>query len=241
VTALARIVLEDRDDVEVARFGKGVVHVAHVGGPDLVPGTRLEEHLALLVGATLRLVQAVEVTVGPQDPADGPDAQMDAHLLESGPHPERSELRVLLQAPHGVHRPQVDLSDAFRPSALPVLEPLWALLDPAPHHPVDGGTVHAKVPRYALVRPPLVVQRDDGLPALGGVRDLVVRVEATKRPQGKGLLVEDVCDGPHVRLPAREDVVNVRDLVVVQSRVLGLEIQDEAAQRVRKNTPLRGG
>jgi hypothetical protein len=67
---------------------------------------------------------------------------MYAGLLQGRLHPERPELRVLLQAPHCIHRPQIDLPDAFGPPALFVLESLRTLLNPTSHHPVDGGTVH---------------------------------------------------------------------------------------------------
>jgi hypothetical protein len=133
------------------------------------------------MGTPLWLIQLVEITVGPQDPADGPDAQMYAGLLQGRLHPECAELRVLLQAPHRVHRPEIHLPDTFRPPALAVLESLRTLLDPTSEHPVDGGTVHLEVPGYALVRPPLVVQRDERFSALPGFGDLVVGLETTER------------------------------------------------------------
>src|SRR5215212_2224635 len=80
-------------------------------------------------------------------------------------------------SPHRIHRPQVDLADAFRSPALFVLESLRTLLDPTSHYPVDGGAVDLQISRYALVSPPLVVQRDDGLPALSSRARTKVRSE----------------------------------------------------------------
>src|SRR5215207_4215369 len=223
------VVLQHRDDVGVADAGYGMRHVAHVGRPDLAPFLRPKGHLGLLFGAPLGLGKPVELAVDGHHAADRAHADLRVPLLlEGGVDAERSQLRVLLRAADEVHRGEVHLAHAPGPSGLLVREARLALLDPAADHPVDGGPADPHVGCYGLHAPTVQVQRHHRLPRLPDVPCLVVGLEEAGELQGDDLLREDPPRRVLAEPPARADVDDVGDLVVVEPGVLGLELHDHA-------------
>ncbi|MBD0357471.1 MAG: hypothetical protein ICV57_09905, partial [Rubrobacter sp.] len=165
-------------------------------------------------------------------PADGPHAHLGAPLLhQGGVDAEGAELRVLLGAADEVHRREVHLAHALGPSGRPVLQARVALLDPAAQHPVDGGPAHPHVGGYGLHAPAVQVQRHHRLPRLPSVLRLVVGVEEVGELQGDDLLGQDPPRRVLAEPPAGADVDDVGDLVGVELRVLGLELDDHAPAR----------
>jgi hypothetical protein len=61
-------------------------------------------------------------------------------------HAERTEVGILLQAPDGLDRLEVDLAHARGPPVGLVFQTLLAFLDPPFEDPVDGGFMHPEVP-----------------------------------------------------------------------------------------------
>jgi hypothetical protein len=215
------------------------LQVAHVDAPELVPATRREGHLPLLLGRPLGLLQAVEGAVGGEDATAGPGAQVDADLGQGRVDPVLAEVRVPLQPPHGLHRPERDLPHAGRAAVGPILEAVGAFLRPPPQDAVDGRLMDAQVAGYGLGAPALGVEGHHGQPALAALRDLVVGREAPHHAQGDRFLRQDAPDALVVRAPSEEDVAGVGDLVEVEARVLGLEIHDEATNG-RRQPPVLG-
>jgi hypothetical protein len=156
---------------------------------------------------------------------------------------ERSQLRVLLRAADEVHGGEVHLAHALGPPGRPVLEPGFAFLDPPAQHPVDGRPADPQVGRYGLHAPAVEVQRHHSLARLLAVRALVVGLEEARELQGDDLFREDPARGVLAEPPARPDVDDVGDLVVVEPGVLGLELHDHPADgRLQALAPgTRGG
>ncbi len=77
-----------------------------------------------------RFLLAVEPAVEGQDPPSGGGARVYAHPGQGGVDAELAELGVLLLAPYGLDRAQVDLADAVKPAVGPVVEPLLAFAIP---------------------------------------------------------------------------------------------------------------
>jgi hypothetical protein len=125
----AAVVLQDGDHVGPAAE-LVVIDVAHVGRPELVPAGGRERHLPLLFGWPPRLVQAVEGAIGGEDASTRPRAQVHADLGESRVDPEGAEVGIALETPDGFDGLQIHLANAGRPPVRPVLEALYALLDP---------------------------------------------------------------------------------------------------------------
>ena len=85
----------------------------------------------------------------------------------------------------------------------------------------------AQVAGDGLGAPALGVQRHHCRPALARLGNLVVGREAAHEPLGDGLLFEHPMDSLAVGAPAEAHVDRARDLVGVEARVLGLQVDDE--------------
>ncbi len=147
---------------------------------------------------------------------------MYAYAREGGPYPELSEGGVLLDPSHRRVLLQAGLAHPALLAPLLVFEPRLALLGPAPERFVNGVAVDAHVAGYRLDGPPLGVQGDHGPPALFGLGDPVVALEAPEHPQWHRLLGEDPFDGVLAGPPADTDVADGGHLAKAEAGVLCL-------------------
>src|SRR5215216_5434391 len=227
------VVVQDGDDVEPARELEAL-EVADVRAPELVPSACGEGHLPLLLYRSLGLLQPVEGAVGGEDAPAGPRAEVYAYLGERGVDAVLPEVRVLLEPPHRLHRPERHPPHARRTAVRSILQALRSRLGPPPQDPVYCRLVDPHVARDGLRAPAFGVERDDREAPLAAFRDLVVRGEAPTHAQRHRLLGQDAADGLVVGTPAEEDVADVGYLVEVEARVLRLEVDDAATQRRRE-------
>ena len=144
---------------------------------------------------------------------------------------ERAQLGVLLRAADEVHGCEVQLAHALRPAGRSVGKPLLAPFEPPADGAVDGHPAHLQVGGNGLHAPAVEVQRDHRLSRLLAVRGLVVGLEQAGELQRDDLLGDDPRRSVLAEPPARADVDDVRDLVVVERGVLGLEFDDHPPDR----------
>jgi hypothetical protein len=128
-------------------------------------------------------------------------------------------------------------------SCEPVREARLTFLDPAAQDPVDGRPADPHVGGYGLDAPAVQVQRHHRPPRLPHVFGLVVGLEEARELEWDDLLREDPARGVLAKPFPGADVDDVGDLVVVELRVLGLELHDHPADgRLKAAAPgTRGG
>lgn len=139
---------------------------------------------------------------------------------------EGAQFWVLLGAADEVHGGEVHLAHALRPAAPPVFKSLLALFEPPAQDAVDGHPADLQVGGYGLHAPSVEVQCDHRLARLPAAWGLVVGFEQARELQRDDLLGEDPRRGMLSESPARADVDDVFDLVVVELRVFGFQFDD---------------
>jgi hypothetical protein len=144
-----RIVVEDRNHIDVAPAEPVHVEVARVDRPDLVAALRGERHWLRRFRRGHWPRQTVELAVQGEDPPAGARAEDDAQVLQRGVQALFPEGGICPQLLRRRDRPQRHSPGAVLAGMGLRREPRHALLDPPLQRPIDGRATGAQIARDA--------------------------------------------------------------------------------------------